>query len=137
VQNSDAHANKWLRLVAEQPLPVEGVFRTHVAAGQIASLCSCGCHGFGFNVPPGRLLRRLTTESGLYCELAFRSNMAEEINVLLFADDRGYFSAAKVTYGANLEPMPDAIDVTALVGVWPSNVVATPPNTSLERTRDR
>jgi hypothetical protein len=123
--HSQQHANRWLQLVLQQPLPSGETFSSHIASGKITSLCTCGCHGFGFEIPEGVQLQPLTKNSGLYCELAFESNIAEEINILLFADSRGYFSGADITIGqANVEPMPDNANVTALIGIWPSNIWA-------------
>ena len=120
--HSQQHANHWLRLALQQSLPGDRTFASHVAAGQITSLCTCGCHGFGFTIPDGVQLQPLTNGSGLYCELSFASNGAEEIDILLFTDSRGYFSGADVTFGlANVEPMPDNVAATSLLGVWPSD----------------
>jgi len=135
--NSEDHANRWLQLLASQRLPGAETFRTHVAAGRISSLCTCGCHGFGFSVPADARLDRLTTGSGLYCEIAFASNAEEEINVLLFADERGYFCEAKITLGSNVEPMPDTIIATATDGIWPSHSVVPGTDISLESANEK
>ncbi len=123
--HSQQHADRWLQLILQQSLPGGETFASHVAAGQITSLCTCGCHGFGFSIPDGVVLQPLTDSSGLYCELAFESNAAEEIDILLFTDSRGYFAGADVTSGqANVEPMPDNAVATALIGVWRSENLA-------------
>jgi hypothetical protein len=57
----------------------------------------------------------------MFCELAFSSDGAEVIDVLLFADALGNFAGADVTYGfSNAEPMPDQVITTGLIGIWPS-----------------
>lgn len=123
--HSQQHADRWLRLVAQQSLPGGDAFASHVAAGQITSLCTCGCHGFEFSVPHDTQLQPLTNGSGLYCELAFESNGTEQIDILLFADARGYFAGADVTLGtANVGPMPDNVSAGSLIGVWPSDNLA-------------
>jgi hypothetical protein len=123
--HSQQHADRWLQLISQHVLPGSETFASHVAAGQITSLCTCGCHGFEFSIPDGADLPPLTRGSGLYCELAFHSNAAEEIDILLFTDARGYFSGADVTFGqANIGPMPDDTVATALIGVWPSDNLA-------------
>ena len=125
MSHTQQHADRWLQLILRQALPGGDVFASHVAAGQITSLCTCGCHGFEFSVTDGVDLSPLTHGSGLYCELAFQSNLAEEIDMLLFTDARGYFCGADVMFGqANTGPMPDDAVATALLGVWPSDNLA-------------
>ena len=110
----------------QQSLPGGETFASHAAAGQITSLCTCGCHGFGFSIPDGVQLQPLTNGSGLYCELAFESNSTEEIDILLFTDSRGYFAGTDITFGPNVGPMPDNAAAISLIGVWPSDNSAGP-----------
>ncbi|MCG2592457.1 hypothetical protein LZ009_06635 [Ramlibacter sp. XY19] len=107
-------------LILQQDLPEREIFAAHVAAGAITSLCTCGCHGFGFEVPVAAELKPLQRSSGLFCEVAFSSNEEEEIDILIFTDERGYFAGADVSYGmANVGPMPDSAEPVKLLGVWP------------------
>jgi len=122
MSHSQQHAERWLQLVSQQPLPGGETFASHVTAGKITSLCNCGCHGFEFSIPDGVDLPPLANGSGLYCELAFQSNATEEIDILLFTDARGYFSGADVTLGqTNQRPIPDDVVATTLIGIWPSD----------------
>lgn len=115
------HAQRWLEVILRQDLPQRETFAAHVAAGAITSLCTCGCHGFGFDVPEGVELKPLQSSAGLFCEVAFSSNEEEEVDILIFTDKRGYFTGADVTYGiANVAPMPDSAEPANLLGVWPS-----------------
>ncbi len=115
------HAQRWLALILQQPLPNRDLFSRHIKAGEITSLCECGCHGFGFTIPDGIRLAPLKDGSGLFCEIAFESNLSEEIDILLFTDSRGYFCGADVMFGfANIEPMPNNATATKLIGIWPS-----------------
>ena len=121
--HSRKQAEQWLQLVMAQELPSRDVLASHIAAGQITELCTCGCHGFTFVVPDGIKLQPLSRSHGLFCELVFQSTSAEEVDILLFTDARGYFSGADVTYGAcNTGPMPDGIVATKLSGIWPQPV---------------
>jgi hypothetical protein len=120
--NSQQHATRWLKLIEQQPLPSSDIFASHVAVGQITSLCACGCHGFRFSIPEEHTLQPLTHRAGLYCELAFESDQIDEINILLFTDARGYFERADITIGqANRAPMQDDATATALIGIWSSD----------------
>jgi hypothetical protein len=121
VPHSMHHAKRWLDLTLRQELPQRETFAAHVAAGAISTLCTCGCHGFGFEVPEAAKLKPLQRSSGLFCELAFSSNEQEEIDILIFTDKRGYFAGADVTYGMNIAPMPDSAQPVNLLGVWPSD----------------
>jgi hypothetical protein len=50
----------------------------------------------------------------------FASNYPEEIDILLFTDERGNLNWVDVTYGAcNIEPMPDGIIAGKKIGAWP------------------
>ena len=118
--NSLEHTERWLELIAEQPLPSKDVFVSHLAVGEITSLCDCGCHGFGFTVKENADLLPLTRSAGLYCEIAFESNMDQEIDILLFTSNQGHFIGADILYGPNVEPMPDVISPVKLKGIWPS-----------------
>lgn len=119
--NSQDTALKWLRVLQDQALPLRSVFFEQVAAGAVTSLCDCGCNGFDFLVPDGAIVAPLQSGSGLFCELAFESNLSEEIDILLFADVRGNLCRVDVTYGAgNHDAMPDNITATRLIGIWPS-----------------
>jgi len=125
--HSNEHASRWLNLVLQQAVPAGPTFALHVEAGHITSLCTCGCHGFEFSIPDDVQLPPLTNGSGLYCEIVFESDASEEIDILLFTDARGYFCRADVTLGqANVGPMPDRVETTSLIGVWPSDNLATP-----------
>jgi len=119
--NSQDTAQKWLNLLQDQALPHRSVFSDQVAAGTVASLCECGCNGFEFLVPGGAIVAPLKFGSGLFCELAFESNLSEEINILLFTDMHGNLCRVDVTYGAgNHDAMPDNITATRLIGIWPA-----------------
>lgn len=119
--HSHQQAHRWLELVMAQAFPERDLLASHVTAGAISSLCSCGCHGFEFVVPDDPQIRPLTSGAGMFCEMAFSSNLPEEVAILLFTDARGYFAGADVTYGAaNIGPMPEGIEANALKGIWPS-----------------
>jgi hypothetical protein len=111
-------ADQWLRRVAQQPLPDAELFAAHVAAGRVTSLCDCGCHGFTFSIAADVDLKPLAQGMGLYCELAFESNLAEAIHVLLHTDSRGYLSAVDITHGpSNTEPMPEHAIASSLLSL--------------------
>jgi hypothetical protein len=125
--HSQEHAERWLRLISQQSLPDGMAFSEHISAGRIQSLCSCGCHGFGFFIPEEVHLKPISNGAGLYCEIAFASNTGDEINILLFTDKRGYFAGADVTFGQdNAVPMHDDTQATSLIGIWPRSVAVEP-----------
>jgi hypothetical protein len=48
-------------------------------------------------------------------------DLPEEIDMLLFTDERGYLSWVDVTYGAsNIGPMPESMIASAKIGAWPA-----------------
>lgn len=64
---------------------------------------------------------RLQDRKGLFYELAFTSNFPEEIDILLFTDERGYLSWVDVTYGAcNIGPVPEGLAPGAIIVAWPA-----------------
>ena len=100
------------------------ILAAHVEAGIITSICRCGCHGFEFAVPISPDIKPMSAGAGMFCEMAFSSNLSEDVAILLFTDARGYFAGADVTYGpANIDPMPEGIEVQALKGIWTSRPV--------------
>lgn len=115
--NSMEHARDWLNILLSIELPKHEIFALHVKAGSISSLCKCGCHGFGFEIPEDLDLMPLASSSGLFCEVFFKSNGDEDIDILLFADDRGYFSGADVIWGPNIEAMPDDAKPVSLIEI--------------------
>lgn len=122
--HSHQQAQRWLDLVMAQAFAERDLLAAHVAAGAITSICSCGCHGFEFAVPNDPEIEPVSAGAGMFCEMAFSSNLSEDVAILLFTDARGYFAGADVTYGpANIDPMPDGIEVNALKGIWPSRRV--------------
>ena len=63
----------------------------------------------------------LQDRTGLFYELAFTSNFPEEIDMLLFTDERGCLSRVDVTYGAdNIGPVPEGLIPGAKIGAWPA-----------------
>lgn len=119
--NSQDADLKWLRPLQDQALPLRSVFSEQVAAGAVTSLCGCGCNGFDCLVPDEAIVAPVQSGSGLFCELAFESNLSEEIDILLFTDVRGNLCRADVTYGAgDHDAIPDNITATRLIGIWPA-----------------
>lgn len=120
--NSLAQAQKWLRFLMDQDVPFKDALSRQVVAGKVGALCGCGCHGFDFHVPDDSDVPKLKQGNGLFYEMAFESNFPEEIDVLLFTDERGFLSRVDVTYGAtNIGPMPEGIAPASPIGKWPSN----------------
>lgn len=120
--HSVTKAQQWLNLLLGQDLPFHQALSSQVTAGAIGELCSCGCHGFTFEIAAGTEVSPLQDGSGLFYEVAFTSNLPSEINMLLFTDERGYLRAVDVTYGVeNMVPMPDEIVPGAIIGAWPSD----------------
>ena len=65
--------------------------------------------------------RHYRMERACFYEMAFTSNFLEEIDVLLFTDERGYLSWVDATYGStNIEPMPEGLIPNAKIGAWPA-----------------
>lgn len=119
--NTPAHAQKWISFLLTQDLPFIAPLSKQIAVGKVGELCQCGCHGFAFEVPSGAMVPRLQDGKGLFYELAFTSNFPDEVDMLLFTDERGYLSWVDVTYGAsNIGPMPEGLVPTAKIGAWPA-----------------
>ena len=108
--NTFSHANKWLEFLNSLDLPDKNLFKKHVLAGAISSLCECGCNSFEYHISSDVYIEPLTEGSGLFYEIAFSTNMDDVIDFLVFTDDRGYFSGVDITYGfANHTALPDGI----------------------------
>jgi hypothetical protein len=121
--NSVEKAQKWIDLLVNQALPSHDAFIQQVAIGHVTEVCQCGCNGFDFYVPDEHSMQALRAGAGLFCELAFESDLAEEIDILLFADTRGLLCRVDVTYGAtNVDAVPDNIQLGKLKGIWPTPV---------------
>jgi hypothetical protein len=121
--NSIEKARSWLEILKRQALPNYDSFIQQLAVGQITNVCQCGCNGFDFHVPDAQSSIPLKAGPGLFCELAFESNLPEEVNILIFTDFRGFLSRVDVTYGAsNAGAMPDSIHPVKLKGIWPASI---------------
>ncbi|QGZ38094.1 hypothetical protein IP92_01621 [Pseudoduganella flava] len=119
--NSRQRATDWLSFLLTQDLPFGEALRSQIAAGSVRELCECGCEGFAFAVPVEAKVQRLQDGAGVFYEVAFTSNYPEEIDILLFTDERGNLSWVDVTYGAsNIGPMPADIVPDSRIGGWPA-----------------
>lgn len=119
--NTQAHAQEWISFLLLQDLPFIERLSEQIAVGNVGRLCQCGCHGFEFKVPPDATTPPLQAGRGLFYELAFTSNLTEEIDMLLFTDERGYLNWVDVTYGpSNTGPMPEGLIPGARIGAWPA-----------------
>lgn len=90
--NTQTQAQNWIDILLAQDLPFIHPLFEQIAAGKIGELCQCGCHGFAFKVPTSVTIPPLQDGTGLFYELAFTSNFPEEIDMLLFTDERGCLS---------------------------------------------
>jgi len=114
--NTLPQANKWLEFLNGLELPDKNLFKKHVLAGTISSLCDCGCNSFEYHISSDVSIEPLTEGSGLFYEIAFSTNMDDVIDFLLFTDDRGYFSGVDITYGfASHTALPDGITLKECV----------------------
>ncbi|WP_143745655.1 hypothetical protein [Massilia sp. KIM] len=119
--NTQAHSQKCISFLLTQDLPFIATLSKQIAAGKVGELHQCGCHGFAFEVHGDANVPPLNDGQGPFYEMAFTSNFPEEIDMLLFTDERGYLSWVDVTYGAaNIAPMPEGVIPSAKIGVWPS-----------------
>jgi hypothetical protein len=119
--NTRAHAHKWISVLMTQDLPFIDPLSRQIAVGEVGELCQCGCHGFAFEVPADVKVPPLQDGKGLFYELAFRSNFPEEIDILIFTDERGYLSWVDVMYGAtNIGPVPEGLVPGERIGAWPA-----------------
>ena len=115
-------AKAWVELLRSQPIPKQEVFQKHIDAATISSLCDCGCNSFTLSIPNSTVLPELQSGNGLYSELAFNTNQDDNLNILIFTDNRGYLGSVDVTYGAsNHAPIPDNLVVKDLIYVLGSN----------------
>lgn len=118
--NSKQHATDWLKFLLAQDLPFSEALNSQVAIGTIGQLCACGCQGFAFEVPPDFSCLPLQAGAGVFYEVVVSSNFSEEIDLLLFTDDRGCLNWVDVTYGAcNIAPMPEGTEPRQIVSIWP------------------
>jgi hypothetical protein len=99
MSNSRTQAADLLSFLLTQDLPFDEPLRSQVAVGKVGELCNCGCHGFAFEVSQQANVRPLQEGAGVFYELVFASNYPEEIDILLFTDERGYLNWVDVTYG--------------------------------------
>jgi hypothetical protein len=119
--NTQAQAQKWIDILVVQNLPFIHQLSEQIAAGKVGELCPCGCHGFSFEVPTGVTTPPLQNGAGLFYELTFMSNFPEEVDMLLFTDERGCLSRVDVTYGTdNIGPVPEGLIPGAKIGAWPA-----------------
>ena len=119
--NAQTQAQNRIDILLAQDSPFIHRLFEQIAAGKIGELCQCGCHGFAFKVPTGVTIPPLQDRTGLFYELAFTSNFPEEIDMLLFTDERGCLSRVDVTYGAdNIGPVPEGLIPGAKIGAWPA-----------------
>jgi hypothetical protein len=119
--NTLDHAQEWISFLLKQDLPFAAALLKQIEVGKVTALCHCGCHGFAFEVASDARVPPLQDGKGLFYELAFASNSTEEIDMLLFTDERGYLSWVDVTYGlSNVGPMPEGLIPGAKIGAWPA-----------------
>jgi len=119
--NTQAHARDWINFLLSQDLPFIDRLSKQIEAGKVGKLCRCGCHGFEFQVAAEATAPTLQAGNGLFYELAFASNFTEEVDMLLFTDERGYLNWVDVTYGpSNTGPMPEGLVPGARIGAWPA-----------------
>ena len=120
--NSQAKAEKWIELLLNQKLPNKSLVKEHFAAACVCNLCECGCNSFSLAIPAHIALPPLQNRDGLFCEIAFKTNLEDELDMLLFTDERGYISGVDVTYGAaNHARVPEDLEIGMVIGVWPSS----------------
>lgn len=118
--NTQTHAQKWISFLLAQDLPFSDPLSQQIAVGRVGELCPCGCQGFAFEVPADANVPPLRDGKGLFYELAFTSNFAEEIDILLFIDKRGCLSRVDVMYSAcNITPFPEGLVPGTIIGAWP------------------
>ncbi len=116
MKNNLILANKWLDFLCDLELPDKTRFKEHILAGEVTSLCDCGCHSFEFSIPSHISLEPLTQGSGLFFEVAFSTNKDDVMDFLVFTDDRGYFSGIDITYGfEGHAPLPEDLTIRECV----------------------
>lgn len=116
MKNNLMLANKWLDFLSDLELPDITLFKKHILAGEVATLCDCGCHSFEFAISSDTKLEPLTQGCGLFLEVAFSTNKEDVMDFLVFTDDRGYFSGIDITYGfEGHAPLPEDLTIKECV----------------------
>jgi len=112
MENNLVQATKWLKFIYDFELPDKELFRAHAFAGKIVNLCNCGCSSFEIEIADDADLDPLSPGSGLFFEMAFKTNKDDVVDFLVFTDDRGYLSSIEIKYGLGAHaPIPNGIEL--------------------------
>lgn len=81
--------------------------------------CRCGCHSFFVFTDPTREFNKLTSDNGVFGEVAFETNYEEQLNAALFSDRNGLLKQVTIYFGENnLKPIPEDIQIGKVIGLW-------------------
>jgi hypothetical protein len=112
---------RWRDWFVSLDLPTLRKAQEQIKQGSISHTCTCGCRSFSVEHAPDASLEPVIVakSAGPFCELAFSSNAQDEVNVMLWADQRGVVTTVDITISGANNPWPDFNVIPGeLIGIW-------------------
>jgi hypothetical protein len=116
MSNGPHKAAFWADFIPEhRGFPNPQRLRTHFERASFSDFCDCGCNSFKVHVPPEPALHPIAPPSnrgGAIFESDFYlDEPGRTLEIILFADARGYLNYVEVDCCANSYPVPEIIRV--------------------------
>ena len=119
MSNGPHRAQFWAEFIPSHcQFPDAALLRTHFAAGSFGEFCDCGCNSFRVVIPAEMSLQPLIAADDsrrghvAFFECDFRlADSDRTLEIILFADARGYVDYVEVDSCANSYPVPEVIRV--------------------------
>ena len=119
MSNGPHKAAFWAEFIPSRcHFPDPKLLRRHFQQASFTEFCDCGCNNFKVVIPPDAELPPLITPDETrrghvaFFESDFRfADSDRTLEIILFADSRGYLDYVEVDCCANSYPIPDVIRV--------------------------
>ena len=118
MSNGPHKAVFWAEFIpAHCQFPDPELLRRHFQHASFTDFCACGCNNFAVVIPPDVELPPLTSPHSGPGHVAFfesdfqLADSDRTLEIILFADARGYLDYVEIDCCANSYPVPDVIRV--------------------------
>jgi len=108
--NDAYRAEFWKQFILERcHYPAPDRLKAQLSAATVTSFCQCGCNSFEVAVDEGKPAPPVTAPGsfGLCFEADFHLADGRQLEVLLFADEKGNLAGVDVQCQGNTEPVPE------------------------------
>lgn len=120
MSNGPHRAQFWAEFIpSRSQFPAPDLLRSHFSHASFTKFCDCGCNSFAVVILPELSLQPLIPpDESRRGHVAFftacfqLADSDRTLDIILFADARGYLDYVEVDCCSNAYPVPDAIRVT-------------------------